>query len=305
MFARSLFSMAILFTSCGCLKVSDRNKVQPDQKNVAPTASIFDFSKYSQDEILVIDEDFEFPASHEFIDWRAYKVIRLLNSAEVNLNGRDLRMQPELFESENAVIRSFAQGAKASLGPGRNGSRIDFEVGRARGAIAFILNGEGGANGADGASFDRRAEKGKPEQTEMRDPIFKQGNEKFCSIITLSGDGAPGADGRNGQSGGRGGDSGRLVYREIASTELEVHLENKPGQGGSGGKPGDGQEGGEAGDHNPQCFDLKLLSFPDRPQLGAVGPKGRPGEPGPDGLPGTPLQSCFSFTDKKELNHCR
>jgi hypothetical protein len=244
-------------------------------------------------------------------------VQRLFLHADTPLstNGHRVEITAEELISNNGVIETFPEGAKASSSQnGRPGGDLTIRIQKAIGTLKVIARGQDGGDGEKGSPYSSRAADGRPpepgrleceaiclrcDQSDAplmgsRMPVATQRLSCLCSEIgTDATNGSPGAKGRTGGRAGHGGDSGNLKIEIQDGSSLDLQTISRPGQAGTPGKGGDGQPGGIAQGTKSRCSG----------NPGTNGPTGPQGDTGPKANDGKDSQICI-FIASEGKNDC-
>lgn len=208
--------------------------------------------------------------------------------SELLTQGQDLRLlAEEIYMAPNSTIRSFHSSDRPAPGvQAKSGGKVEILARQMTGALVIDLQGQSGADGAQGPAYSEPASKGKDLTVGFS--FGRQVSE--CKELKWGPRGSDGLPGRQGLPGGDGGVGGQLQLKVTDLTKASVQFTAEGGLGGRGGLGGPGQLGGDPGRSEYGHTYSGIAQIPC-PSLnhgpGATGPEGREGFTGREGAKGS------------------
>lgn len=186
----SFLIITLLTTACG-VQVKNKNSEQP------VTVQALAHPDYLIDGPVVLDEDLTLEVNR----------LILTKDAVITTETHKLTIIAEEIVSDGAIIRNFAEGARASLEQnGRSGGGIEIKATIGRGHLQVEMRGESGGNGKNGR-------------------IMSGLGGQLTGLGCL------------GTSGGTGGNAGTLQAEIADMTRMNLTWKNEEGSLGVAGTP--------------------------------------------------------------------
>jgi hypothetical protein len=240
------------------------------------------------------------------------------DQAILKTDGFNLEIETKhLLVEGKANLVTFTSADKAGLNSaGRSGGRISIHALLADGQLDFILNGENGGNGSEGAAPGPEkngapgangvdGQMGVMPGTPMRGGGYFPPHPHCKSRPTEGSEGSSGLQGNPGRPGQRGGNSAELIMKIYDRQNFTyLILEQNPGSGGHGGSGGAGGQPGQQGQNGilQKTDEYKRIfggvpetdnTCPVVPQLQSNPNPGPPGPSGAEGAPGDRKQNLL------------
>ena len=249
---------------------------------------------------------------------RKINVNRFFISEVFQTNGYNVEITANELISDNGLIETFPDGAKANLNQaGRHGGEIKLNIGSASGTLKITMRGEHGGDGSKGISFLSRAQSGTDaeagkyvcecnggkncpfSQPKPQLSIYAEPDSTSCFCDSYGSNATAGASGTKGNQGlpaQSGGDSGSLIINIKQGPAFYIETLKLNGIAGIPGEGGDGMLGGIGGAGRTSDKDCRGLA-------GANGLDGASGDPGSLGTDGV-LGSICIYIQSEGRNEC-
>jgi hypothetical protein len=264
--------LGLILSACG-VQLKDKN--QKKEEAATPAAS----------NDLVVEKEFSVPPALIQSEKLVLRYDRLIlqRGARFNTEGANLRIEADELIADNAVIQTFHNGQKATVGKsGRDGGTLEIVATHATGSLLIEMRGENGGDGNPGKMPDENL-RGATGYT-GQDAVYSGSYETKIVLNTKATDGGSGLQGKpgySGENGFKGGDSGKLTIKIKNSENFKLETRRFQGLGGAGGIGGDGGPGGFGGVAGKDRMAQQAYTSPGAP--GPQGPRGPTGTPGSSG----------------------
>lgn len=224
-------------------------------------------------------------------------------NAQFITQGLNVKIEIKELISDGGTIRTFKSDQIAAVGTnGRGGGNLELVIGKARGDLQIVMQGEHGGKGVDGAAPDESLRG--PRGMRGRDARYFTSMEGRVFLNSRAHNGLPGGQGLPGFPGGngfKGGDSGKVSIKVADGEDFQFTYgksRGRGGPGGVGGAGGPGGYGGEPGIETPPGYNgppVRAYAV-----VGPLGPQGPQGPTGQVGINGYEEKICIQ-KDSEEL----